>query len=299
MASLRVLTWLWRQENGRTSFSALHVNVWAAMLRRHCTLDIDIACVTDMPDGIDPAIRIIKPPGEFEGLQTSRWKGGRPSCYRRLAMFRRDAADIFGERFVSMDLDLVIGGNIDAILSRTEDFVICTSSQHGPRWAYNGSMMMLTAGARPEVYEKFTAEGAEEASRRYVGSDQAWLAHVLGKKEAKWTPDHGVVRFGQAAEGRMMFFPGHVKPWDVLEREWIGQHYRLDGGRSALVLGQKRTVWDDATRAMDGQKFDGVIALPAAAERWPGAVDAVAENRKHALQLARMLGFDRTALCGV
>lgn len=296
--TLTALTWLWTQKEGRAAFNATHVNVWAAMLRRHCTLDLDIACVTATPQGIDPSVRIIAPPGEWDGLQTSHWRGGRPSCYRRITMFRPDAADIFGERFVCMDLDVVIGANIDAILDRDEDFVINSPSESGPRRLYNGSMMMLTAGARAKVYETFTPEKAEEASTRYMGSDQAWIAYVLGKGEAMWSPADGVKRWGQEP-GPIVFFPGHVKPWDVLDHEWVGEHYRLDGGRSALILGQKRRVWDDARQALERDRFDGVIALPYTADQWPGEVDAVAETKAEALRMAAMLGFDRTVLCGV
>lgn len=296
--TLRVLTWLWKQQGGRATFTALHVNIWAAMLKRHCALDIELACVTDIPDGIDPSIRIITPPGEWDGLQTSRWKGGRPSCYRRIAMFRRDAADIFGERFLCMDLDVVVGENIDAILSRKEDLVLNSPSQSGARWIYNGSMMLLTAGCRPDVYEQFTPTKAEEASRRFVGSDQAWLAYALGKGEATWTAADGVVRWGQSQKGPMMFFPGNVKPWDALGHAWVAEHYRMDSGRSGLVLGNRRTVWDEAKEAVKGRSFDRVVAMPAAAARWPGKVDAVAESMDHAHCLARMLGVSEPVVCG-
>lgn len=296
---LNVLTWLWSQPGGRATFSATHVNIWAAMIRRHCTLDIDIACVTDMPEGIDPSIRIIAPPGFHDGLQTSRWRGGRPSCYRRLAMFAPDAARIFGERFVSMDLDVVIGGNIDAILDRPEDFVICAPSQTGARWFYNGSMVMMTAGARPCVYETFTPEKAEEASRRFVGSDQAWIAYALGQGEALFRPEHGVVRWGAKEAGPMMFFPGNVKPWHAIADPFVAAHYRLDGPRSGLILGSRKNVWQEAEKAMESGPFDHVIAFPQAAQHWPGKVDAVAQDMAHAGLLARMLGVERPVVCGV
>ncbi len=295
--SLTVLTWYWSQPGGRTLFTPAHVNVWAAMVRRHCTLDIDIACVTATPEGIDPSIHIIRPPGEWDGLQTSRWKGGRPSCYRRVAMFRRDAAAMFGQRFCAMDLDVVIGANIDAVLSRPEDIVLCAPSQAGPRWIYNGSMLLMTAGARPQVYESFTPAKAEEASRRFVGSDQAWYAYALGKGEATFGPPE-VCRWGQAAEAPILFFPGEVKPWDLLAHPWVAKHYRMDAGRSGLILGGKGSVWDEAKAALAKGPVDRVVALPGAASRWPGTVDAVARDIPHGLALARMLGVDEPVVCG-
>lgn len=298
MNRITLITWLWKQPSSRTSYTAVHVNILAAMIRRNCTLDFDFACVTDVPEGIDPSVRIITPPGFHDGLQTSRWKGGRPSCYRRLAIFRPDAADVFGgERIASIDLDTVIGDNIDAILSRPEDVVINGPSQSGPRWIFNGSLVMLTAGARPRVYTEFTPQKAEEASRRFVGSDQAWLAYILGKGEATFNPPE-VCRWGQAAEAPILFFPGEVKPWDMLAHPWIARHYRMDAGRSGLILGGKGSVWDEAKAALKKGPVDRVIALPGAASRWPGVVDAVARDIPHGMALARMLGVDEPVVCG-
>lgn len=298
--SLLVMTWLWRQPDGRTTFTATHVNIWAAMLRRHCKLDIEIACVTDEPEGIDKAIRIITPPRFHDDLRTSRWKGGRPSCYRRLSLFRHDAAKLFGaERFVSMDLDVVIGGSIDRILDRGEDFMICAPSSAGKRWRYNGSMMLLDAGARPQVYERFTPAGAEEASRNFVGSDQAWLAHILGPGEKTWGPKEGVTRWGSGPEpGRMMFFPGQVKPWDALADPWVAQHYRLGGRRRGIILGKKASVWEDARAAIRKAGMETVIAVESSAAMWPGKVHAIARDMGHAHSLARMLGVSRPVICG-
>lgn len=299
MSRLLCLTWLWRQEGGRATFKPVHVNIWAAMLRRHCTLDIEIACVTNMPEGIDPSIRIIEPPGFHDDLKTSRWRGGRPSCYRRLAMFSPDAADLFGaDRFVSMDLDCVIGGNIDSILDRDEDFVICGPSQPGGRWIYNGSMMMMDAGARPIVYEQFTPEGAEAASARFVGSDQAWIAYALGDGEATWTADHGVVRWNGDRSGPLMFFPGNINPWNAIAHPFVAENYRLDMGATGIILGEKSTVWDEVEQAKGEGPFDRIIALPKAARAWHGRIDEVAENIKHARHLARMLGVDQPVICG-
>lgn len=297
--SLLVLTWLWHQPNGRAKFTADHVNIWAAMIRRNCTLDIEIACVTDMPEGIDPSIRIIDPPGFHDGLQTSKWRGGRPSCYRRLALYAPNAAELFGaDRICSMDLDVVISGSIDSILDRDEDLVLCSPSSSNPRFIYNGSMQMLDAGARPEVYEKFSPEAAERASRRFLGSDQAWLAYVLGEGEAQFTETDGVVRWGTAHQGPMMFFPGTVKPWNAIAHPLVGEHYRLDHGKRALVLGEAPHLWDDVNDAIGHGPFDVVIAMPRSARAWKGKITAIAEDMRHGELLAHMHGCPDPVICG-
>jgi hypothetical protein len=298
--TITVMTWLWSQDQSRAQFHASHVNIWADMVRRHCTLDIRFACVTDTPDGIDPSIAIIAPPGEFVGLETERWSGAKPNCYRRIAMFRPDAADLFGERFVNMDLDLVIGENIDSLLGRGEDFVICEASRAGNKWVYNGSMVLMTAGSRSKVYEEFTAAGAELSSRRYVGSDQAWIAYVLGPDEATWGPADGVVRWGAAKQGKIMFFPGLPKPWDVVRENmspWVAAHYRAAPRGRAIYLGYGMSVWDDA-KAVMAAPYAGLIASPEAAKHWPGPIDAVARDDAEAVRLAGMMGFDELVHCG-
>lgn len=218
---LTVLSWLWQQPGGRTKFTAEHVNIWAGMVRRHLSMPHQLACVTDTPKGIDKSIRIIKPPGDFEGI-SPRWGANKPNCFRRLSMFRRDAAKIFGARFVCMDLDCVIGGELDPLFKRPEELVLYKGT--APDRPYNGSMMLIKAGCRPQVFEDFTQNGANIAGDIYVGSDQAWLAFSLGRKEKVWSERDGVFWYGPLYQSiakkttpRILFFPGKIKPWTIAQ----------------------------------------------------------------------------------
>jgi hypothetical protein len=234
---LTVLTWFWYQPGGRATYTAEHVNIWAAMVRRHLTLPHRIACVTDIPAGINSDITIIRPPGEFVGIRTPRWNGGKPDCFRRLAMYRPDAASIFGERFVNMDLDCIIGGSLDPLFDRPEDLVLFSGTS--PRRPYNGSMTLMTAGCRSHVYTDFTPEGALAASEEFVGSDQAWTCYKLGPGEATWGPEDNVWWYGvnyraNLPKPAILFFPGSTKPWSIPPGEknrWIAKHYRLESPR--------------------------------------------------------------------
>lgn len=298
---LTVLTWLWAQPDGRATYMALHVNIWADMVRRHLTLPHRLACVTDMPEGIDPSIEIIAPPRDFEDVRIPTWTGGRPQCLRRIAMFRHDAGDILGERFVSMDMDCVIAGSLDPLFSRDEDIVLYASPGQPPDGRpYNGSMLMMTAGARPQVYEQFTPEGAIAAGQRYAGSDQAWISHVLGAGEAVWDESDGVAWWGRRheVETRLMFHPGHPKPWNLLDDPWVREHYRRAPQGRGLILGYGPHVWTEAEAALETGAFDGVIASPEAAAHWPTPVTAVAQNDNEADRLADLCGFSEVVWCG-
>lgn len=299
---ITVLCWFWRQPGGRAKFEPWHVNVWAAMVRRHLSMPHRIACVTDTPEGIDPSIEIIAPPRDFEAVRLPTWKEHRPQCLRRLAMFAPDAAKRFGERFVCMDIDCVVTGPLDPLFERPEPFVMFRGT--APGRPYNGSMMMLTAGARSQVYSEFTPERGAEAGRRFTGSDQAWIMSCLGPGEATWGPEHGVDWWFEARPGpmpepeRLLFFVGHAKPWNFLHLPIVAANYRAFGGGRGLVLGQRRSVWREAEAALSRGSFARVIAYPEAAAQWPGRVDAIAESRDEVRRIALALGLERLTWCG-
>lgn len=297
---LTVLTWYWRQPGGRAKYEASHVNIWAAMVRRHLSMPHRIACVTDLPDGIDPSIEIIAPPRDFEDWRIPTWGEHRPQCLRRLAMFAPDAAKKFGEHFVSMDLDCLASGPLDPLFCNGEDFKIFAGTAADR--SYNGSMVMLRAGARPQVYQRLTLKGAIEAGRKFTGSDQAWIAHCLGSKEATWSSQDGVEWWGNrhrpAPPGtRLVFFPGPEKPWDI-DHPFVRKHYRGNDKRKCLVLGYGSSIWEDAERALKNAKFDLVIASPEAAEHWPGPIYAVAKSDRHADEIVFINGFEDVVFCG-
>lgn len=300
--SLTVLTWLWSQPGGRAAYTAEHVNIWAAMVRRHLGLPHRLACVTDMAAGIDASVEIIAPPREFEDVVLPTWGPARPQCLRRLSMFRADAAAMFGERFVCMDLDCVVGGPLDPLFEVADDFRIFRGTSPGR--PYNGSMMLLTAGTRPQVYERFTPQGAVEAGRRFIGSDQAWISQVLGPREATWGPEDGVHWWGarpRPAEARLMFFPGGEKPWQVVGRgddRWVERHYRGHRASRCLILGYAPDVWAEVEAALATGRFAAVIASPEAAAHWAGEVLAVADSDAEAERLAAMHGFSESVFCG-
>lgn len=296
---ITILSWLWEQPGGRTKFTADHVNIWAAMVARNVTVPHRIACVTDMPAGIDKSVYIIAPPREFEDVRIPTWGEARPQCLRRIAMFAPGAANIFGERFACMDLDCIIAGSLDEILSVPEDFRICKGTAKGR--PYNGSLIVMTAGARLQVYERFTPEAAVEAGYRFTGSDQAWIAHCLGDREATFCLGEGV----QMSMGffnpstPLTFYPGSIKPWDVVRlggNAWAERHYRCEPRGRGVYLGYGPSVWEDAKLAL-AERTSWLIASPEAANLWNGSIDHVVRDDGEARRLAAMLGYELT-MCG-
>jgi hypothetical protein len=239
MSELLIMTWYWKQAENKCEYSASTVNTWAAMMRRHLTIPHRLVCVTDDPEGIE--IETIPLPKDFDSIRSVAWseEKGCPQCYRRITLFSPDAAQIFGaERFVSMDMDCVVTGNIDYLFERPEDFVMFRGTS-GKR-PYNGSMVMMTAGSRTDVYTRLMTEGqslVEAAQHQYLGSDQAIISYVLGPGEAVWDQSDGVFFWSPKFKRnyrsripenmRLLFFPGHPKPWQALEYPYIRAHWHM------------------------------------------------------------------------
>ena len=235
---LSVITWKWRSKpTYHTQFAARHVNVLRSMVARHCGLEHRFICVTDDPSGIDTGIEIVPLWHEHADLPNPMRRNG-PSCYRRLRAFAADAEQLFGPRFVSLDLDTVIVGDLTPLWDRPEDFMIWGDTSPGT--PYNGSMFLMTAGARRRVWDEFDPIRSPTASKQlgYFGSDQGWIAACLGPKERKWTYADGVISFRNEIQNRkrsdlppharIVFFHGRHKPWDCevqKEQPWIAAHW--------------------------------------------------------------------------
>lgn len=235
---LTVVTFKWRPPPGyRSTFTGHNVDVLRRMVRRHYKQPHRFVCITDDARGItEPDVECFELWGDFATVANPSGRHN-PSCYRRLRLFARNPGAFLGERFVVVDLDCVITGDLAPLWDRPESFVIWRSTTSGN--PYNGSMWMLTAGARPQVWADFDPDLSPRETRRagLYGSDQAWIAHSLGGREAVWTPADGVHSYRNEIAGhgrlppgaRIVFFHGKHDPWDreVMARHpWVRESYR-------------------------------------------------------------------------
>lgn len=240
---LDVICWKWKPTRGyRSQFGPQTVNVLRRMVARNLRLPHRFSCITDDPAGIDPQVRIIPLWQDYADVPNPSG-GHNPSCYRRLKMFSQAARTLIGERIVSMDLDVVVTGDLTPLFDHDEDFVIWGGQSVQPRggvpfcW-YNGSLMQLKAGTRSQVWEQFdprvSPRRAHAANSR--GSDQGWISHVLGPHERTWGAEDGVYSFRNhvhpmgrlPADARLVVFHGKHDPWmpDVQQRHpWIREWY--------------------------------------------------------------------------
>ena len=250
--TVSVVCFKWRPRPGyRSAYGPATVNTLRRMVARHYPRPHRFICVTDDAAGIEPGVEIVQLWDDHAELPNPSFRGG-PSCYRRLKVFAPDIAPLLGERFLCLDLDVVITASLEPLLERTEDFIAWRNPN--PMWPYNGSMFMLTAGARPHVWDSFDprASPAMSNAAQCRGSDQGWISYVLGKGEATWGPEDGVwsyqdeiverrsrlqiQRAGRRAnparlpEGaRVVVFHGAIDPWSPQAAQmspWIKEHYQ-------------------------------------------------------------------------
>lgn len=186
---ITVVLWKWGKK-----FTNGHVAKMQSMLRRHLTLEHRVVCITDrpkeLPKGVEPAPMPPVLPWDFKGL-------------RRMWLYSAEAGRL-GERLFQLDLDVVITGSIDAIVQRPEPFVIWKSdSNWKDKWAYNATVMLTTAGARDDVWQRwhanprgvFTAADADGWGAT-VNSDQALACYLMkDTPPAVWTQDDGIYAY--------------------------------------------------------------------------------------------------------
>lgn len=236
---LTVLTWWWSTPGYRTTFTAEHVNTLARMVKRHYQCNHRFIVVTsEDTTGLDPHILVVPDTRDYATVSNPS-RQGYPSCYRRLRMFKPDAAKYFGERFVSLDLDCVVTGDLAALWDRSEDFVVWGyTNRVNP---YNMSMVLMNAGSRPQVWKKFDPNVSPQRALAsgFFGSDQAWLSYILGPGEVRWSRADGVYSFVNdlrpqpgaplPANSKVVFFHGHADPWmsEVqTNHPWVAEHYQ-------------------------------------------------------------------------
>lgn len=232
MDVLQVGCFKWHDPNYRWNklyaHDAKHVNILARSVARNTTIPYEFFCVTDDPTGLDDGIRVIPLWDDHAEM------GG---CYRRLKMYSSEMAEVIGPRFINLDIDIVVCGNLDAILSRPEPFVAWKDFNFKQQ-AFCGSVTLMDAGVHAKVWDTFDPRAALKL-RHGIGTDQRWAYHVLGRNVPMWDQDDGIYSFWGhlrnkphrplPANAAMVVFHGPCGPaMTNLQKlhPWILEHWR-------------------------------------------------------------------------
>lgn len=236
---LTICTFKWGSKYGLD-----HVHRLRNMLARNLTIPWRFVLITDDYHG-DPG----QDPVETEVVRLWEWGADLKLCGRRIYAFAPEMRELLGERFAWVDLDVVITANVDHIFGRMEKFVALSTPQ-GPL-AYNGSLVMMDAGARGHVWADFTGAAygrlpayyAERGMMAGGESDEGWMTLKLGPGEARingaWgRRDDGVYFFRHdlargkkllPADARMVILNGHANDPSfpaINALPWVRQHWR-------------------------------------------------------------------------
>lgn len=176
--------------------------------------------------------RLFTPPAEDAYLTQEK------GCFARLRAFDPEwqAANGIepGDRIVCMDLDLVITGSLDDLFDRQEPFTIMQGVNTANPCPFNGSLWMLEAGYRPDVWGEFSLDLAAKVPFYEFPDDQGWLADML-PDAGSFGPEDGVYAFqkrswpkGEALprNAKIVAFPGWRDPSQYVRLDWVAEHWR-------------------------------------------------------------------------
>lgn len=242
---LSVVCWKWHTPGFRSTFGAEQVLTLRNMVRRNYPHPHRFICITDDPAGLEEIETVPLWP-DFREVQTPYKNKTHPGCFGRLRIFSEEMKAILGPRVVSVDLDVVITGDLTPLWQREDPFVIWgpgpSSKSNGPKQTWNASMFLMNTGIAPQVWSQFKGEPSAALAFRkgFHGSDQGWIEYVLhGSHRATWREKHGVLSFPamRRAESphilpehaKVVFFHGPIDPWTAEAVEmapWVERYYR-------------------------------------------------------------------------
>jgi hypothetical protein len=248
---LPIVTFKW---SGHIHYEAEDVRIWANQVSRFTHEPHELVVITDEPRELSAELSRAVPFTVNDVRILPMWRDqyehGRD--WHRLKLFAEEMADVIGPRFVVMDLDTLICGQIDPLFANDAPFMAWRDPN---RDQYCTSLMIMDAGAFPHVWKDFDRNAALRLRQAglFGGYDQAWLSYIL-PGQPRWTRDHGVLSFRQdilqglsltegvktlggshwAARGpsegvKIINFHGRYKPRDADVQAafpWIKEFYR-------------------------------------------------------------------------
>lgn len=237
---INIVCWKWVHPTYRTRYTAEHVNMLYAMLKKYCRRPFRLICVTD--DATDVQCETFPLWGDLAEMQNPNGFN-LPCCYRRLKLFSRETQREMrihpGDSVVSFDLDVVIVDEISGLFDRDVPFIAWKGKGAFQPHVYNGSLWMFKAGELEWMWTEFDPIKSPRETRaaRFFGSDQGWLSFRLATENSPgWNDKDGVYSYSRDVrmrvlphKARIVFFNGKHKPWDEVtcrQTPWVARHWR-------------------------------------------------------------------------
>ncbi len=225
---LIVTTWLWGSKYSADDVAKLFAGVSRNLKQPH-----RLVCITDR-NPREMQCEAWPIPEQDMHLTTVR------GCFARLRLFDTSWQAVHGigsnDRIACMDLDSVVTGDLDPVFDRYEPFVILQGANAVNPCPFNGSLMMLRAGAHSDVWDDFSLDAAKAVPYFEFPDDQGWIWHKI-PDAAGWKcgAESGVYAFQKKgwATGvalpdgaRLVAFPGWRDPSKFTHLDWVKEHWR-------------------------------------------------------------------------
>ncbi|NJO64268.1 MAG: hypothetical protein HC836_40695 [Richelia sp. RM2_1_2] len=221
-----------------TKYGPEYVNNLYMGVKRNLTLPFAFYCFTENSTNLHADIKILPICSDLK-LTRPQYDG----WWYKLEMFRPNNG-LTGQVFY-LDLDTVVVGNIDDIVSKTRGFVILRDFYRSVRDPNAGQSSLLAwpAGACDHLYTEFMKD-PEGVMRANPGGDQNWMekqqpnrtywqdlfpdqvvsfkVHCVDKKDRHTWRNGSIL----PVNTRVVCFHGPPRPHEVANHDWMRKHWR-------------------------------------------------------------------------
>lgn len=182
------------------------VRVWRSMVQRNLSIPHQIKLVTHRPDLFE----------DFDCVPLDLTKHVPGTCLVKLQAHKIGGVAQEGERVWLMDIDLVVTGPLDPLVSRDEPAVFFKNPNFevgGKRGFIQGSLQLFTVGMTDFLWADFDPRrDMAWLNRRFGGAEQCWISERLNTawpdmgwewNVPTWTEADGVYGAGRLFGGKM------------------------------------------------------------------------------------------------
>lgn len=156
-----------------TKYGPEYVNRLYLAVRRHTTKPFRFWCYTDDANGIHPGIRV----------EQLKYSDQLDSWWNKINLFSKDLDIPLGEQIFYIDLDTLIVGNIDHLLTdEVPDIVVLRDFYHGiAKSAGNigSGLMSWRHGDYHNIWDRFIADPVAAVKSAHPHGDQRWVENNI------------------------------------------------------------------------------------------------------------------------
>jgi hypothetical protein len=216
-----------------TYYTADYVNRLYNMIARHLTPPFRVCCLTNEPEGINPAVEIR--PCPVVDIPPHMRNGG----WRKVSLWAREVADLTGE-WLYMDLDIIITGSLDEFFTYrgASDYMVMRNYTTPGRRIGNTSLFRFEIGSHPYVLERLLAE--PQAMRNTYSNSQTFISNTISSMD--FWPDGWIKQFKvhcmhpwplrlflqprQFKDAKVVVCTGHPTPEELALGRWDAPWYK-------------------------------------------------------------------------